>query len=316
MQQCCLVLGMHRSGTSALAGAIAALGATPSKRQHPAHSDNPEGYMEPAALVALHDRLLAATDSVWFDINPPRLAAIPPDHLTETLSQMVAVLQADYGPASFALIKDPRICRFLPLTLRVLAAAGMEPGVVLSLRAPAEVAASLRRRDQLSAIYAGVLWARHMVDAERESRGLPRILVQYERLLSDWPGTAARIRSLPGPWPTGALPEPGLRPDLRHHANLDPVSAFGPDFGPALQELHAALAALETADDAATRSRIDAAAESIDRLTLPQAPLFEAEFRHHRLISAHPDWHSPDPDRDHAALAACFDRLHQSAANS
>ena len=42
-----IVLGMHRSGTSALAGVLGLLGARLPARQLPANFANPKGYFEP-----------------------------------------------------------------------------------------------------------------------------------------------------------------------------------------------------------------------------------------------------------------------------
>ena len=52
------VLGMHRSGTSALTGALAKSGATPGAHLMPPTTDNPEGYWECAPVARLNDELL------------------------------------------------------------------------------------------------------------------------------------------------------------------------------------------------------------------------------------------------------------------
>lgn len=40
-----------------------------------------------------------------------------------------------------------------------------------------------------------MLWARYMLDAERDSRSLPRCVVTYDSLLADWQGVASHIES-------------------------------------------------------------------------------------------------------------------------
>jgi hypothetical protein len=62
-----LVLGMHRSGTSALTGTLAKLGASLPKDLMPANESNPRGYWESLGLVKLHDELLASAGSSWDD---------------------------------------------------------------------------------------------------------------------------------------------------------------------------------------------------------------------------------------------------------
>jgi hypothetical protein len=226
---------------------------------------------------------------------------------------MAKALDADYAAAALPLIKDPRMCRFFPLAREVLAMAGMDCAVVLALRHPAEVAASLAKRDQISATYAGLFWARHVISAERDSRDLPRVTVCYADMMADWHSTAERVRQLPGPWSPADPERLPLKGELRHHSGLDPIDMFGPRLGPRLAELHAALAALALRDGGEQRARIDAAADDVLAAAAENAPLLEAEFLHLRLCTENPFWRSTDPRGDRQALAAIFDRLHAGA---
>lgn len=70
---CILVLGMHRSGTSALAGLFNRLGvALPEGDLIGASKSNPSGHFEPEEVVRIHDRILSETGSGWSD---PRAVA-------------------------------------------------------------------------------------------------------------------------------------------------------------------------------------------------------------------------------------------------
>ena len=62
-----LVLGMHRSGTSALAGAFESMGyeVGPDDDVMPADIGNPEGYFELLSVVQANDDLLAHFDGRW-----------------------------------------------------------------------------------------------------------------------------------------------------------------------------------------------------------------------------------------------------------
>ena len=55
-----LVLGMHRSGTSSVAGALMALGGSAPLHLMPPQEDNERGFWESAVLTALNDEILAA----------------------------------------------------------------------------------------------------------------------------------------------------------------------------------------------------------------------------------------------------------------
>lgn len=306
----CIVLGMHRSGTSALARLLASLGADLPKNLNPPAPDNPEGYFEPAALVGIHDELLAAGGSAWFDLKPFAVSMVPREKARALMEAVARALDADFSASAMPLIKDPRMCRFFLLSREMLAASGLDCSVVLALRHPTEVAASLAKRDQMSAAYAGLLWARHVISAERDSRDLPRVTVSYADMLTDWRPIAERVRWLPGPWMPSDPEETGVKAQLRHHSHLDTIAVFGKVLGPLLDELHDALAALAVRDDGQQHARIDAVAAGIRTAVARQARLLEAEFLHRRLATANPLWSSSDPLADQQALAAIFDSLH------
>jgi hypothetical protein len=74
-----LVLGMHRSGTSSIAGAMVRLGgAAPFNLLLPAN-DNPKGFWESSVLMTLNDQILAASGSGRTGANSiPRVLTRPP----------------------------------------------------------------------------------------------------------------------------------------------------------------------------------------------------------------------------------------------
>ena len=70
-------------------------------------------------------------------------------------------------PQVVALIKDPRQCRLLPLWTALFEQRSYQVDVVLAVRQPEPVAASLVSRDQLPLDRALVLWVSHTLEAER-----------------------------------------------------------------------------------------------------------------------------------------------------
>ena len=64
-----IVLGMHRSGTSALAGMLSLLGIQFGRSLFPPQADNPRGYWEHREIVDLDDRMLMALGSSWDDMR-------------------------------------------------------------------------------------------------------------------------------------------------------------------------------------------------------------------------------------------------------
>ena len=62
-----LILGMHRSGTSALTRVLSLCGGTLPQRIIGPNLDNPTGYWEPPEIVDIHNEMLAAAGSSWDD---------------------------------------------------------------------------------------------------------------------------------------------------------------------------------------------------------------------------------------------------------
>ncbi len=187
------VLGMHRSGTSALTGALAKSGAAPGAHLMPPTNDNPEGYWECAPVVRLNDELLKRMGSRWDSV-----LALSGDWLSqpsvESLRREAAdIVAAEFGDARFAVLKDPRLCRLLPFWRDIVVTAGYAPSAMLMVRRPMEVAASLARRDQFAPEKSLALWFEHLVDAERNSRDVPRATIAYDALLADAADTLARV---------------------------------------------------------------------------------------------------------------------------
>ena len=61
------VLGMHRSGTSSVAGSLVRLGGAAPQHLIPASPDNERGYWESNLIASLNDEFLAAGGSDWTD---------------------------------------------------------------------------------------------------------------------------------------------------------------------------------------------------------------------------------------------------------
>ncbi|KQP51505.1 hypothetical protein ASF39_10865 [Methylobacterium sp. Leaf108] len=306
-----LVLGMHRSGTSVLTDLLARLGAVPPTDPNPPAPDNPRGYWEPAGLVRLHDQMLSAADSAWLDTRPLDLSAMGAERVRTFTGHLLAALDRSFGTAGLFVLKDPRICRFVPFYRALFEVMGIDPKVVLSLRAPADVAASLFTRNQISADYAGVLWAHHLLDVERHTRDLPRIVVSYETLVSDWRPTARRLAEFMAAGTRAvdlAWVESPFEAALHHHRTAA-YDVFSPPLGALLLEIHAVLS--RSCEDRIDGARLDALAERLAVISERQADLFSVEFCFQRLTSPYDAVKAPDPLRERRLLAAALERLHR-----
>ena len=220
-----LVLGMHRSGTSALTGVISALGAAlPKKTLMGSDECNQRGLFEGFAIACAHDELLASARSHWHDwrqLDPRWFRSAPAEQHRQKIK---AVLVEEFGDAPLIVLKDPRICRFLPFMSSILAELDVSPVAVLPVRSPLEVAYSLKRRNGFALSKSALLWLRHVLDAEVNSRHMRRCFLSYEELLLDWRSQLGRVAEKTGVvWPDWRDQSEGeidqfLTTDLRHEA--------------------------------------------------------------------------------------------------
>jgi glycosyltransferase involved in cell wall biosynthesis len=188
-----IVLGMHRSGTSAMARVLNLCGAAlPEKLKPPKLDVNPKGFWEPEAILDLNVRVMRHLGGDWarVDFTVPSSG----DFVDEFESDARALLAVEYGDQPSILIKDPRICVLAPLWHRALIAAGYRPVYVVAVRNPLEVARSLHARGDMTVSEGLQLWLAYMKRVEEFLASHPDIVhVRFTDLLDDWRSVVARI---------------------------------------------------------------------------------------------------------------------------
>jgi hypothetical protein len=228
------VTGMHRCGTSLVAGALRFLGVSlgDPERLMPPGPDNPVGYFEIESVMEFNERLLAHLGGAWD--QPP---VLDPGWEGETgldsfrreasdiLGEAFGTAAGGEQPIGF---KDPRLSLLLPFWRTVIP---ITTTIVL-VRDPLEVAASLAaRKYRVEAPQAASLWLRYLFAATANDPG--HLLVRYGALFEDLDGTLdAIVRHLgvaaPDPRAVHAARD-HLVPTLRHHlADQTPAAAHNP----------------------------------------------------------------------------------------
>lgn len=276
---------MHRSGTSAVTRVISLLGADlPSNLMPPVKDNNEAGFWESMDAYYLNDEILAGAGSRWDDWRRFNPAWVRSPAKQAFKARVLALLERDFAGSSLFVLKDPRICRLLPFWLEVLADFDAEAKCVLPIRNPLEVAASLRRRDGFSPVKSYMLWLRHVLDAERGSRGTKRAFVTYESMLEDWRGAVGTLSSaLDIAWPRrSATAEVEIDRFLeyrhRHHAAGDTRVFEHADLSPWVKETYAAVGALALASDSQeAQDRLDWVRAEVDRASDALGALMRAE---------------------------------------
>ncbi len=232
MKKCLIVLGMHRSGTSALMGVLNAfsveIGTGGSGFIKPSF-DNQKGFFELLDIVNLNDRIFSGLLSSW-----DSLYALPENWwkrsgINEYRKEISAVIKTNFEDSGITSIKDPRLCRLLPLWSEVFEELGVKPFFIIPLRNPLEIANSLKTRDGFTLEKSLLLWMTYMLDAELHSRKYPRVFITYDGLLKDTANTINGIsRTLNIKFPKsyedcGEEISQFLDSGLKHH-NQDPAS--------------------------------------------------------------------------------------------
>ncbi|MFH1795024.1 MAG: hypothetical protein ABIK36_17810 [Pseudomonadota bacterium] len=210
-----LILGMHRSGTSCLAGCLQAAGLFLAEvKTHSTH--NKKGNRENIAVMHLNDEVLASNGGSWR--NPPASVVWSGSQLAK--GKQVAKAIAWEGPWGF---KDPRTLPTLDGWVSILG----KVEIAASCRHPLAVAQSLNRRDPTLSIDEGLqLWQAYNERLVGVAARLPIRLIDYDRSGETYLDAVVRIaRDL-------ALPEPEAAArfyddDLRHQA-IDEARSIPP----------------------------------------------------------------------------------------
>ena len=262
-----IVLGMHRSGTSALTGVLTMLGAPMPKNPMIAHEINSKGFFESIAIMDVNNAILTAGRQRWRDWFPLDLHTQAIQALKPRIAEVIA---QEFGDADFVAVKDPRMCRLMPLWLPAIRSQGYEPLVVLLYRHPLEVAESLRARYNMPLCDGLLLWLRYVLEAEWETRDLPRVFTAMPELLEDWRVCINRIgRVIGADWPIQpeAVAEnidAFLDKDLKHQNLSSELFETMPMMQGWISVTYAAMNAMCQADTPAWRARLDEVREAFD----------------------------------------------------
>jgi hypothetical protein len=268
---CIMVLGMHRSGTSALTRAISLMGAALPKNLLGANPTNPVGHWEPARIVSANNRLLSDASSSWDDWRSLDPNILGMERLASYRQEIRALIDEEYGQANLFVLKDPRISRLVPFYSDLLGSMDIETRYVLVQRNPLAVMASLEKRDGFTPAFSALLCLRHVLDAEYATRGKPRLFLSYESLVEDWHPGLERLSETLGT----TRPEVGeaalsahFSTDHQHHVASAEALDSDPRIVDWVKEAYRALTVLEIRpDDIEALSRFDTIRGEFDRLT-------------------------------------------------
>lgn len=187
-----LILGMHRSGTSALARVLNLMGLY-FGGEHVStgrNAENQKGFWERRDVRMLNDTILFNAGCDWDCVSAFPGTKLPDERLFEYRAAAADIVM-DMDAHRPWFLKEPRLCVLLPVWRPVLEV----PFCIHIHRNPLEVAHSLKVRNGIP-IRAGLaLWELYNRLALQASAGLPRHVVSYADLLDDPTATVASIHA-------------------------------------------------------------------------------------------------------------------------
>lgn len=220
------VFGMARSGTSALTRVLSLCGATLPQGMLGADNTNQRGYWEPREAVYLNRTILHRHGSAWWKSAIPEVATFNADECRDARAAIRKYLDK-LPSAPLVVIKDPHLVFLADLWFDASREAGFNVATVLAIRHPNEVVYSLNAVAKVTPEHAGALWLKATLMAERSTRGVPRVFVDYANLLDDWRREIKRISVELGfelDCNDERVVDEFLTPDLRHHHQRGPVA--------------------------------------------------------------------------------------------
>jgi hypothetical protein len=179
------VLGMHRSGTSALTGMLAHAGFTAPSDLMPANGANPKGYWESLGIMSLNEDFLAEMESHWSSSLPLPAGWSESISARKWRTSLINLISEAFGGAELATIKDPRFCTLIMGLEPWFESRLIETSFFIPIRHPLEVSHSLLQANGTSLNKALRLWIKSIFMAEQATRGHRRKFINFEVLIQD-----------------------------------------------------------------------------------------------------------------------------------
>ena len=185
MKTAYFILGMHRSGTSALAGTLFQFGLDfGSQLTKAIANENPKGFFENIFVQELNKKIMAESGYTW-DSYHFNYDKVPHNKIHKYIKEAKKIIKKEYRYSDNFVVKDPRICLLFPIWEQACNELKIKIKIILPFRNPLEVALSLKKRNNFSIEKGLILWSHHFLAAEYFSRSYERFFISFDELLED-----------------------------------------------------------------------------------------------------------------------------------
>lgn len=296
-----LIVGVGRSGTSALTRVLSLCGCALPESVLGSTDMNLKGTWEPIEIWKLNAEFLLRHNTVDGDPTMRLQDSILDENEKESYIDQVRsfLRKCPQGPV---LVKHPTISEVMELWLDAIHRSGFSAKIIVPIRHPQEVCASLARmyRINMSMELGNAYWIRRNLLAERHSRNFPRVFVEHASFMQDWRTQVSRVSKALSIdlEPDDVAIDDFLAPHLhREHHSGPVVETFGCSWTsrvyailssaaqdrsidlPALDEIYHAYRATERAFRIAGeefRERVNSISHEKFREALNRAPIFKS----------------------------------------
>jgi glycosyltransferase involved in cell wall biosynthesis len=180
-----LVLGMHRSGTSAVTRALSTMGINLGDHlMPPLHGNNDKGFWEDVDVNALNIDIQNFLQSDWHYLSAMSTADIEKLEEAGFITRACDLLRKKMDSFPNFGLKDPRVTKLLAFWKFIFSKLGCQVSYVIAVRNPISVAASLQRRDEIPTEKSLALWLEHTLISLNQACSARCIVVDYDRLMS------------------------------------------------------------------------------------------------------------------------------------
>ena len=179
-----VVLGMHRSGTSAITRGLQVLGVNLGENLYgPVPGVNDKGFWEDVEFNNLNVEILKSLGHDWHVLQSIGAKDVEILRSKKYFPRAEELVWRKVGSEAVVGVKDPRMTKLLPFWSQVFENCQIDVSYLLAVRNPVSVARSLSRRDAFDSERSYLLWLGHVVNMLSGSEGNRRALIDFDLLL-------------------------------------------------------------------------------------------------------------------------------------
>lgn len=181
------ILGVGRSGTSAIARAMQAVGVDLGDNLRPGSGKNPTGFFEDEDILGISRRLKRTLDVRSEHVRLLDESIYDSPVVRKIEDDFVDLIHRRFGDKPVWGYKYARTSRFLPFFERVFDRCGVEKRYVFAVRNPISVARSRKRLEPARGTQekSDLEWLTNVVPYFRRARGTTCVFVDYDNVMAD-----------------------------------------------------------------------------------------------------------------------------------